>query len=202
MPTSIKFIPAGTIQSTIPPPPPPPTPPPPPPSPSSCVAENTMIWMWDGGHRQACRIRLGDVLRTPTGEGGKVIAVQRVPLDTRRKMLWVGGRLRITDDHDFFVKDPDETYMGWGTHNIEEWRREAEELNTGDVGAIELPLQNEFLYASTDGWEKPHIIVDEDAEPNEWVYGFSLDSGIGFFAERFLVISTNCSPDDMEGFTW
>ena len=180
---------------------------PPPPSPpgfGSCLSINSLIMLFDGTYKKVQDIVIGDKLKTLNGIIGTVIEIEKPILTTARRMMRMyhadGTYLRMSDDHDMWVKENSEEQ--WGTYNYNWWLYEAKLAETLNIPALPLEPMRDYEFATTYGWNKTRCEWELQQDPNEVIYNIIIDQGGGFIADGFVVISEYCSNEDIENVKW
>jgi hypothetical protein len=149
-------------------------------------------------------IAVGDTVMTMTGLGGKVVSIETPRLTQYRNMMTLiapdGRKLRISDDHDLWYKNED--IEQWGTYNYEWWLHEAENTNELECPAEALNREIEYEFAVDSGWHKTIPEFESENNPEEMIYGITLDQGGGYIADGFVVITAGCTSEEVKDFKW
>jgi len=180
-----------------------------PPSPP-CLAADSQILMYDGTTKNICDIVSGDKLKTLTGEIGTVLYLNPTTLKRHRKIVRLKTNenakpLRITDDHELWVKD--ETGERFGIYNYNSWLQDEIVLPSHKSGdpiydmKILSPL-GVHNFATVDGWTKTSCEWEINSDPDEPVYCIMLDKGVGFIADGFVVGNDDWYDKQLIGVSW
>jgi hypothetical protein len=175
-----------------------------------CLAADSQVLMYDGTTKNICDIVSGDKLKTLTGEIGTVLYLNPTTLKRHRKFVLLKTNenakpLRITDDHELWVKD--ETGERFGIYNYNSWLQDeivSPSHKSGDLiydMKILSPL-GVHNFATVDGWTKTSCEWEINSDPDEPVYCIMLDKGVGFIADGFVVGNDDWYDEELIGVSW
>lgn len=189
----------GDWDSTAAPPPPPP-----------CLAADSQVLMYDGTTKNICDIVPGDKLKTLTGEIGTVLCLNPTTLKRHRKIVRLKTNenakpLRITDDHELWIKD--ENGERFGVYNYNSWLQD--EINTPSYKFGDPIYDMKILspvgihnFATVDGWSETSCEWEINSNPEEPVYCILLDKGVGFIVDGFVVGNDDWYDEELIGVSW
>jgi hypothetical protein len=203
----------------VPPPPPPPVPPPPVPPPvTTCLPDGVKVLTKSNGYVAVESIKVGDQLVTMNGRGGNVIKIDKPKLTQYRRIIRLyhdaDRYLRISDDHDLWVQLTNRET--WGTYNFNWWYFEdqihdptdrtfyPDTMIKCDAKWPIIPLQPSVMYkfATEYGWKLARAEWEREQDPNTQLTNLVIDTGGGFIADGFLVTTSDCKKEDLEGLQW
>lgn len=175
-----------------------------------CLAGDTEILLADNTTKQIRDIVPGDKLKTLTGEVGTVIKLSPTKLQKHRKFLKLYSTpnskpLRITDDHELWIKDG--FIESFGVYNYNGWLEHellAPSYNSGDRLYPMKPLlpNEEYTFATVDGWVTTKCEWETNSDPEEDVYCILMNTGVGFIADGFVVANDDFFEDELKGISW
>ena len=185
------------------PPPPPVTPPPPPPVSGTCVACHTAIMLFDGRLKAVQSIVPGDVVATLNGKPGTVLGIHKPKLGSSRRMIRLRAPghdvLRISDDHELWHRG--KSNEQYGTYNYNHWLLEDLHDNS-DATAVPLLAGQVYDFAVSGGWVRTQPDWEPLPEPNETLYGLTLDQGGGYIADGFVIMDNEATQNEIDGVEW
>jgi hypothetical protein len=178
--------------------------------PPPCLAADSQVLMYDGTTKNICDIVPGDKLKTLTGEIGTVLYLNPTTLKRHRKFVLLKTNenakpLRITDDHELWIKD--EIGERFGVYNYNCWLQDEIEVPSHKSGdpiydmKILSPL-GVHNFATVDGWSKTSCEWEINSDPEEPVYCIMLDKGVGFIADGFVVANDDWYDEELIGVSW
>lgn len=179
------------------------------PTPPPCLAADSQVLMYDGTTKNICDIIPGDKLKTLTGEIGTVLYLNPTTLKRHRKIVRLkinenAKPLRITDDHDLWIKD--ENRERFGVYNYNCWLQDEIDMPSYKSGD---PIDMKILsplgvhnFATVDGWTKTSCEWEINSNPEEPVYCIMLDKGVGFIADGFVVANDDWYDEELVGVFW
>lgn len=180
------------------------TPPPP------CLSADSQVLMYDGTTKNICDIIPGDKLKTLTGEIGTVVSLNPTTLKKHRQIIRLKTHknakpLRITNDHELWIKD--EKGERFGVYNYNSWLQD--EISTPSYKSGDpiydmkiLSPSGVYNFATTNGWSKISCEWEINSDPNEPVYCILLDKGVGFIADGFVVANDDWYDKELIGVSW
>ena len=179
-------------------------------TPAPCLSSDTEILLADNTTKLIKNIVPGDKLKTLTGEVGTVIKLNPTKLNKHRKILKLYASpnskpLRITDDHELWIKDGFMerfgvyNYNGWLEHEFQ-----APSYNSGDrLYPMKSLLPNEeHTFATINGWVTTRCEWEVGSDPEEDVYCILMNKGVGFIADGFVVANDDFFEDELQGISW
>ena len=178
--------------------------------PPPCLAADSQVLMYDGTTKNICDIVPGDKLKTLTGEIGTVLYLNPTTLKRHRKIVRLkinenAKPLRITDDHDLWIKD--ENRERFGVYNYNCWLQDEIDMPSYKSGdpiydmKILSPL-GVHNFATVDGWTETSCEWEINSNPEEPVYCIMLDKGVGFIADGFVVANDDWYDEELVGVSW
>jgi hypothetical protein len=178
-------------------------------APAPCLAADSQVLMYDGTTKNICDIIPGDKLKTLTGEIGTVLYLNPTTLKRHRKIVRLkinenAKPLRITDDHDLWIKD--ENRERFGVYNYNCWLQDEIDMPSYKSGD---PIDMKILsplgihnFATVDGWTETSCEWEINSNPEEPVYCIMLDKGVGFIADGFVVANDDWYDEELVGVSW
>jgi hypothetical protein len=179
-------------------------------APPPCLAADSQVLMYDGTTKNICDIVPGDKLKTLTGEIGTVLYLNPTTLKRHRKIVRLKTNenakpLRITDDHELWIKD--ETGERFGVYNYNSWLQD--EISTPSYKFGDPIYDMKILsplgvhnFATVDGWSETSCEWEINSDPEEPVYCIMLDKGVGFIADGFVVANDDWYDEELIGVSW
>ena len=175
-----------------------------------CLAADSQVLMYDGTTKNICDIVPGDKLKTLTGEIGTVLYLNPTTLKRHRKIVRLKTNenakpLRITDDHELWIKDVNGEHFG--VYNYNSWLQD--EIDTPSYKSGDPIYDMKVLsplgvhnFATVDGWTKTSCEWEINSNPEEPVYCIMLDKGVGFIADGFVVANDDWYDEELVGVSW